>query len=78
MSISDTISSVAATNPVVGVAVARQSIGSAILSGLTSGDAGTDTGTSALLDAINGQAQTANQLLTTLQPNLGQNVNTTA
>ena len=72
MSITDTIGSVAAANPVVGVAVAKQSIGSAILSGLTGGD----TGTASLLGALTNQAQEANQLLTSLQPHLGQNVNT--
>ena len=72
MSISDTISSVAAANPVVGVAVVKQSIGSAILSGLTSGD----TGTASLLGAVTNQAEEANQLLASLQPHLGQNVNT--
>jgi hypothetical protein len=73
MSISSTISSVAATNPVVGVAVARQSIGSAILSGLTSGD----TAAAPLLAAVSSQAQEVNTLMASLQPNLGQNVNTT-
>ena len=74
MSISETVSSVAASNPVVGVAVARQSIGSAVLSGLTSGD----TSTAPLLDAISSQAQQMSQLMANLQPHLGQNVNTTA
>ena len=72
MSISETISSVAASNPVVGVAVAQQSVGSAILSGLTSGD----TGTAPLLAAVSNQAQEVNTLMASLQPNLGQNVNT--
>ena len=74
MSISDTISSVAAANPVVGVAVARQSIGSAILSGLQSGD----TGTAPLLAALGGRAQEVSQLMANLEPHLGQNVNTSA
>jgi len=74
MSITDTISQVAATNPVVGVAVARQSADSAILAGLKTGD----TATSALLGAVSGQAVEANQLLASLTPNLGQNVNTRA
>ena len=74
MSISDTISQVAATNPVVGVAVAKQSADSAILEGLQTGD----TATSALLGAVSGQALEANQLLASLTPNLGQNVNTSA
>ncbi len=74
MSISETIGSVAASNPVVAVAVARQSVGSAILAGLQSGD----TGTAPLLGAIGGQAQEVTQLLASLQPNLGQNINTTA
>ncbi len=74
MSISDTVSQAAATNPVVGVAVAIQSTDSAILAGLQTGD----TGTAALLGAVNGQALEANQLLASLTPNLGQNVNTSA
>ena len=74
MSISETIGAVAAANPVVGVAVSRQSVSSAILSGLQSGD----TETASLLAAVTGQAQETNQLLSTLMPHLGQNVNTTA
>ena len=74
MSISDTIGQVAATNPIVGVAVATQSANSAILTGLQTGDAAT----SALLGAVSGQALEVNQLLASLTPNMGQNVNTTA
>ena len=74
MSIADTISRVAATNPVVGVAVAQQNADSAILAGLQTGD----TATSALLGALSGQALEANQLLASLTPNLGQNVDTLA
>jgi hypothetical protein len=74
MSLTDTISRVAATNPVVGVAVAVQSANSAILAGLQTGD----TATSALLGAVNGQALEADQLLASLTPNLGRNVNTLA
>ncbi len=74
MPISDTISRVAATNPVVGVAVATQSADSAILAGLQTGD----VATSALLGAVSGQAVEANQLLASLTPNLGRNVNTVA
>ena len=77
MSMSETIGSVAASNPVVGVAVARQSVGSAILAGLQSSQSG-DTSASALLGAVFGQAQETQQLLASLQPHLGQNVNTTA
>ncbi len=77
MSISDTIGSVAASNPVVGVAVARQSVGSAILTSLQSSQSG-DPGASSLLGALGGRAQEAQQLLASLQPHLGQNVNTTA
>ena len=77
MSISDTISSVAASNPIVGVAVARQSVGSAILAGLQSSQ-NTDPSASALLGSVFGQAQETQQLLASIQPNLGQNVNTTA
>lgn len=75
MSISDTIGSVAASNPVV--AVARLSVGSAILAGLQSRQS-TDPGASALLGALGGQAQEVSKLLASIQPNLGQNVNTTA
>ena len=74
MSITDTISRIAATNPVVGVAVARQSADSAVLAGLQTGD----TASSALLGAVSGQALEASRLLASLTPNLGQNVNTTA
>lgn len=77
MSISDTIGSVAVLNPVVGAAVARQSVGSAILAGLQSSQS-TDPGASALLGAVFGQAQEAQQLLASVQPHLGQSVNTTA
>lgn len=77
MSISDTIGSVAASNPVVGVAVAKQSVGSAILAGLQASQ-NTDPGASALLGAVFGQSQEVQQLLASLQPNLGPNVNTTA
>lgn len=77
MSISETIGAVAASNPVAGVAVARQSVSSAILAGLQSSQS-SDTSASALLGAIGGQAQEAAQLLASIQPNLGQNVNTTA
>jgi len=73
MSITDTIGRVAATNPVVGVAVATQSADSAILEGLQTGD----TATSALLGAVSGQALEANQLLASLT-SLGHHVNTTA
>lgn len=74
MSISDTIGSVAAANPVVGVAVARQGIGSAILSGLQSGD----TGTAPLLEAVSSRALEVSQLMASVEPHLGQNVSTTA
>lgn len=74
MSISDTISKVAATNPIVGVAVANQSTDSALLAGIQTGD----TSLGGLLGAVNGQAAESDQLLASLTPNLGQNVNTTA
>ncbi len=77
MSISDTIGSVAASNPVVGVAVAQQSVSSAILASLQSSQ-DTDPSASALLGAVFGQAQEAQQLLASVQPHLGQNVSTTA
>jgi len=74
MTISDTISQVAAANPIVGVAVANQSMNSAILAGLQTGD----TQTAALLGAASGQALEASQLLASLTPHLGQNLDTTA
>ena len=75
MSISSTIGAVAASNPVVGVAVAQQSVGSAILAGL---DGQNSDPSASLLGAVFGQAQEVTQLLAGLQPQLGQNVNTTA
>ncbi len=77
MSISETIGSVAASNPGVGMAVAQQSVGSAILAGLQASQ-NTDPSASALLGAVFGQAQETQQLLASIQPHLGQNVNTTA
>ena len=74
MSISDTISQAAASNPIVGEAVAAASTKSAILAGLQSGD----TTTGSLLGAIYSQSDEVNSLLSKLQPNLGQNINTTA
>jgi len=74
MSISDTISSVAAANPAAGVAVTQQSVGSAILAGLQTGD----QATAPLLGALGGQVQEVSRLLASLQPNLGQNVSTSA
>lgn len=74
MSISDTISKVAATNPIVGVAVAKQATASAILAGLQL----KDTATSALLGASSGKALEANQLLASVEPQLGQKVNAVA
>lgn len=62
MSISDTISQTAATNPVVGVAVANQSIESALLSGMQTGD----TTTASLLGALDSQSMEANTLLSSL------------
>ena len=73
MSITDTISSVAASNPVVGVAVAQQSVSAAILASAAGGG---DTGAASLLGAIGSQAQEVQTLLASLQPNLGQNINT--
>ena len=74
MSITDTISRVAATDPVVGVAVATQTAKDALLAGLQTGD----TGAAALLGAVSGQALEASRLLATLTPHLGQSVDTTA
>ncbi len=74
MSITDTISQEAASNPAVGAAVAAAQTKSALLAGLQSGD----TTTSGLLGAIYSQSDEVNSLLSKLQPNLGQNVNTTA
>lgn len=76
MSISSTIGAVAASNPAVGIAVAQQSVGSAILAGLQSGQ--NSDPSASLLGTVFGQAQEVTQLLASLQPHLGQNVNTTA
>lgn len=74
MSVTDTISQAAATNPLVGVVVATQSTKSAILAGLQTGDGATVS----LLSAVSGRALETSQLLASLIPNLGQNVNTAA
>lgn len=76
MSISDTIGSVAALNPVVGAAVAQQNVGSAILAGLQSGQ--NSDPSASLLGTLGGRAQEVSKLLASIQPHLGQNVNTTA
>jgi len=70
MSISDTISQVAATDPTVGVAVASAQTKSAIVAGLGTGDAALG----GLLGAASTQALETSQLLSGLTPNLGQNV----
>lgn len=67
MSISDTISQTAAANPLVGMAVATQSVKGAILAGLQTGDAAFGS----LLGAAGGQALEASQLLAMLAPHLG-------
>lgn len=74
MSIVDMIDRVAATNPVVGVAVATQNTKIAILAGLQTGD----TPAASLLGAVSGRALEVSQLLASLTPHLGQNINTTA
>jgi hypothetical protein len=74
MSIAATIGQVAATNPLVGIAVAQQSTKSALLAGIETGD----TQTVALLGAVSGRALEANQLPASLTPKLVQNVNTVA
>lgn len=76
MSIPSTIGAVAASNLVAGVAVARQSIGSAILAGLQSGQ--NSDPSASLLGAVFGHAQEVTQLLASLQPHVGQNVNAAA
>lgn len=73
MSITDTISSVAAANPATGVAVAQQSVSAAILA---SASGGGDSGAASLLGALGSRAQEVQTLLSSLQPNLGQNINT--
>lgn len=74
MSINDTISQVAASNPVVGAAVAAASTNSALLAGMQSGDSTLGS----LVGALTSQSQEESSLLAQLQPNLGQNVNTVA
>ncbi len=77
MSLSGTVSSVAAANPAAGAAVQKQSVTGAVLASLTAGTE-TDPGASSLLGAVFGQAQEVQTLLASLQPHLGRNVNTTA
>jgi hypothetical protein len=74
MSISDTVGQVAATNPMVGVAVSKAQTDSALLASVQSGDPTVGS----LLGAAYSQSSEVNSLLATLQPHLGQNVNTTA
>mgnify|MGYP001552105122 CR=1 FL=1 len=62
MSISDTISQTAATNPAVGAAVATQSVKSALLAGMQTGD----TATASLLGALDSQSMEANSLLSSI------------
>ena len=69
MSINDTISQAAATDPVVGVAVAGGDTKKAILAGLQTGDSQLGT----LLGAASQQSVTANQLLASIT-RVGQNV----
>ena len=77
MLLSSTIGSVAAANPAAGAAVQKQSVTGAVLASLTAGTE-TDPGASSLLGAVFGRAQEVQALLSSLQPHLGHNVNTTA
>jgi hypothetical protein len=70
MSISDTVSQTAATNPTVGVAVSSASIKSDIIAGMQTGD----TTTANLLGAMSTQSLQVNKLLSSL----GQNVDLSA
>ena len=74
MDLTTMISQMAATNPQVGVPVTMQSTDNAILAGMVSGD----TATSSLLGALFSQESEQAQLLASVQPNLGQNVNVLA
>lgn len=69
MSISDTVGQAAATDPVVGVAVASANTKNALLAGLQSGD----PLTGALMGAVSTEAVTDNQLLSSLT-GLGQHL----
>lgn len=69
MSILDTVSQAAATDPIVGVAVAGGNTKKAILASLQTGDPGLGSA----LGAAGQQAVTANRLLASLTK-LGQNV----
>ncbi len=62
MSIADTVGQAAATNPVVGVAVASANTKNALLAGMQSGD----TQTAALIGVVSTEAVTDNQLLASL------------
>lgn len=74
MDINSTISQVAASNPMAGMAVAMQSTESAILASLTTGD----SQPAGQLGALYSQESEASQLLASVQPNVGQNINTLA
>lgn len=70
MSISSTIGQVAASNPIVGVAVAVSQVKSALVAGMQTGD----TAMAGLLGALSTQAQTSGQLLASLPTTLGQSL----
>jgi hypothetical protein len=74
MDINSTIASLAASNPIVGRAVAMQSTDAAILAGAATGD----TSVGGLLGALFSQESEQAQLLASVQPNLGQNISTLA
>jgi len=74
MDINTAISQLAGTNPQVGAAVAMQSTDSAILAGMASGD----TATSSILGGLFSQESEQAQLLASISPNLGQNINVLA
>ena len=70
MSLSDTVSQAAATNPTVGVAVASEETKSALLAGLQTGDAPFG----AALAAQSAEALQVSTLRAGVEPGLGQNV----
>lgn len=70
MSITSTLSQVAATNAVVGGVIATSQVQSALLAGLQTGD----TAMMGLLGALDSQALAAGQMLASVAPHLGQNL----
>ena len=74
MSINDTVSQVAANNPYVGAVISAAGINSNLLASLPTDE----SGLTGVLGAKATEGVTENQILSSLQPNLGQNIDTQA